>query len=53
MDLIILLKEINRNSTILLENIEELVKANNDKNYHTLGEKFGKMIKIILNFYVE
>ena len=47
------IERINGNSTILLENAKELIKANDEKNYHYLGEVFGNMIKIALDFYVE
>ena len=48
-----IIQRITGNSTILLENVEQLVNANNNRDFHTIGESFGNILRIALDFYVE
>jgi hypothetical protein len=48
-----IIQRINGNSTILFENVEQLVNANNNRNFHNIGESFGNILRIIFDFYVE
>ena len=48
-----IIQRINGNSTILFENVEQLVNANNNRNFHNIGESFGNILRIALDFYVE
>ena len=48
-----IIQRINGNSTILFENVEQLVNANNNRNFHNIGESLGNILRIIFDFYVE